>query len=86
MSYDNPLRVSYSFGEHDYGAGALTAAIDQPDGKRGRVVDIHVSATETFTDTTTEGFLTAKSSVTCSCGCSCVAFIIEDGCVTNFCT
>lgn len=57
MAYDNPLRISYSFGSVDFGAGDSTFAIDQPAGKRGVVADMHVSVTETFTDDTTSGFV-----------------------------
>ena len=56
--YENPVRISYYFGAHDFGAGAGAFAIKPPKGKkRGRVVDIHLAPTETFTQTTTPGYV-----------------------------
>ena len=54
-SYDNPQIESYSFGEHDFGAGGDSLAVNGPAKMRGRLLDIIVSATETFTNDTTEG-------------------------------
>lgn len=58
MSYDLPTRVSYSFGSHDFGAGAGAYAIKPPPGKKlGNVVDIHLAPSETFTQVTTPGYV-----------------------------
>lgn len=57
-SYDNPLVITYPMGFHDFGAGAGALAIRRPAGyKRARVLDIHVAVKETFTQTTTPGFV-----------------------------
>lgn len=55
--YDNPITITYSLGEHDFGAGGDALAIKGPTGKSGRLVDIGVMVTETFTATTTAGFV-----------------------------
>lgn len=52
MSYDNPLRVSYSFAAIDFGT-TKTRYIRGPAGKRGRVVDATLSVTTLFTAVTT---------------------------------
>ncbi len=59
MSYENPTRVSYNFGSHDFGAGAGAHAVKPPKGKKnGRVVDIHLGPiSETFTQVTTPGYV-----------------------------
>lgn len=55
MSYEIPTAViSYSFGEIDFGAGDVALEIKGLSGKKGRLVDIHVAATETFNSVTTE--------------------------------
>lgn len=53
MSYSNPDRRSYGWGIHDFGSGGESYSITGPKGKTGRLVAIHVAATETFTTTTT---------------------------------
>lgn len=56
--YDNPLTVSYSMGEHDFGAGGDALAIQRPYGTNfARLREIHVAVTETFTADTTAGFV-----------------------------
>jgi len=52
MSYDNPLRVTYSFAAMDFGT-TKTRYIRGPAGKRGRVVDATLSVTTLFTAVTT---------------------------------
>jgi len=54
MSYSNPNRMCYSFGAIDFGAGGDVTSIQGPAGKAGRLVEIMVAATETFTATTTQ--------------------------------
>ncbi len=54
MSYDNPQTISYSIGEYDFGAASQSLSVKGPSGSAGRLIDICVSATETFTSTTTE--------------------------------
>jgi len=55
MSYSNPVTAVYSYGEHDFGAASETFRFKGPAGKKGYLVDVNVSATEVFTNTTTEG-------------------------------
>lgn len=56
--YDNGIVVTYSFGEHDFGAGGDALAIKPPTGyTRGRILDVGVMVTETFTNTTTPGYV-----------------------------
>ena len=57
MSYDNPRRLMYSFGEHDFGAGSESLSIKGPVGLKGTLKSIQCNATETFTATTTAGFV-----------------------------
>lgn len=57
MSYDNAQIITYSLGLHDFGAGSDDLAIKGPTGKKGRIVDIGVMVTETFTATTTPGYV-----------------------------
>jgi hypothetical protein len=57
-SYDNPMRISKSFGLHDYGAGGLSSAIAVPAGaSRCRIESIALSATETFNAVTTQAYV-----------------------------
>ena len=58
MSYSNPHVATYTFGEHDFGAGGDALAIKSPKGfESGRIVDIGVMVTETFTAVTTPAFV-----------------------------
>lgn len=58
MSYDNPLRASYTFNDVDIGAGDATLGVIANGGKTGRVVDITLTGvTEAFTADTTAGFV-----------------------------
>ena len=56
MSYSNPNRRSYVFPSVDYGAGDSSHSLRGPAGKTGTLVDIHLSATETFNSVTTDGY------------------------------
>lgn len=59
-AYDTPVYVTYSYEQHDFGAGGDTKEIVGPAGMRGKIVDIHLSnVTETFSNTTTEGAVQA---------------------------
>lgn len=50
MSYADPDRRQYSFGLVDFGAGAnVSLSLQGPKGKAGRLVSIHLTATEVFT-------------------------------------
>lgn len=56
--YDNALPISYNLGLIDFGAGTVALAIQPPVGKTfGRIEDIHVAVTETFTTDTTPGYV-----------------------------
>ena len=58
MSYSNPLTITYVVGEHDFGAGGDALAIKAPAGyENGRIRDVGVMVTETFTATTTPGYV-----------------------------
>ena len=58
MSYENALAATYSLGQHDFGAGAATYKVKPPPGfSSGRVRDIHVLVSETFTQTTTPAYI-----------------------------
>lgn len=58
MSYSNPLSMTYSLGIHDFGAGGDALAIKAPNGySKGRIIDIGVMVTETFTATTTPAYV-----------------------------
>ena len=50
MSYSNPLTITYSWSQHDFGAAAdLTHTLVGPSGKIGEIKSILASATEIFT-------------------------------------
>lgn len=55
--YTNLVPISYNFAGVDLGAGAFAREINGPAGCIGRVVDVHIAASETFTDTTTSATL-----------------------------
>lgn len=56
-SYDNMLVCSYNLGLQDIGNGDSAHAIKAPYGfKRARIIDIHGSIVETFTQVTTPGY------------------------------
>lgn len=58
MAYNNPTTVSYNLGTHDFGAGSDALAIKAPRGfTKGRIRDIGVAVTETFTATTTPAYI-----------------------------
>ena len=52
--YDDPDRITFNLGEIDFGAGGEVTSIRGPAGKQGKLVDIVVSATETFNEVTTD--------------------------------
>ena len=54
MSYDSPMRITYSRNAINFGT-STSRILRGPKGKRGRVVDINVSGTTLFTAVTTEG-------------------------------
>ena len=56
MSYIHPRPYAYSY-YHDFGAATEALVIRGPSGKRGSIKEIEVEAIETFTNTTTEGFV-----------------------------
>jgi len=62
MSYSDPRPYAYSFGEHDFGAASEAFVIRGPKGKQGSVKEVLLSATELFTNTTTEGIIELGSS------------------------
>lgn len=58
MAYDNGLTITYSLGEHDFGAGGDALAVKAPYGySKGRINDVGVMVTETFTADTTPGYV-----------------------------
>lgn len=54
MSYSNPLTITYSYGNYDFGTATEVTSLKGPSGKRGELREIIVCATETFTATTTD--------------------------------
>jgi len=62
MAYENRTPISYSLGTVDFGAGNTTHKILGPDGHTGRIVDIHLDISETFTQVTTPGYLRVGTS------------------------
>lgn len=73
--YDNLTPVSYSFAAVDFGAGDSTKKLKVPRGATmGRVLDILLAASETFTQTTTPGLVqvgdgtTADKFASLTCG------------------
>lgn len=57
-NYSAPLVLTYSLGQHDFGAGGDTHKLIGPPGHRGQLVDVHVmKVTEAFTATTTAAFI-----------------------------
>lgn len=56
MSYADPDRRIYTFANVDFGAGDSAQSFQGPKGKKGRLIDIHLSATETFNSVTTDGY------------------------------
>lgn len=57
MSYADPDRRQYSFGEIDFGDAAEVLSITGPKGAKGILHAIHVAATETFTADTTPAYV-----------------------------
>lgn len=58
MSYENAVTLNYSYNAQDIGAGDITKKIRPPRGAtRGRVESIHLYASETFTQTTTQALV-----------------------------
>lgn len=58
MAYNNPDVITYSLGSHDFGAGGADLAIKAPKGyTQGRILDVGVAVTETFTATTTPAYV-----------------------------
>lgn len=61
--YDNPRQVTYTFAQHDFGAGAATFEVKPPHGcNMGRLVEIEANIQETFTADTTAGFVRVGNS------------------------
>ncbi len=58
INYDNPMRITYYFGLHDFAAGNLASAISIPNGvEMGRIEEMHVSVTEVFNEVSSAAFL-----------------------------
>lgn len=57
--YDQPRTVTHPLPgtEHDFGAGAGAVSFKGPKGKKGRIIDVGVYVTETFTADTTPGYV-----------------------------
>lgn len=89
MSYDLPVRVSYSFPSHDFGAGAGAHAIKPPKGmSQGNVVDIQLFAiSETFNQVTTPAYVRLGTSgdadkyaeLNCGAAAATDAYNMDDG-------
>tara|TARA_R100001480_G_scaffold154263_1_gene159046 strand:+ start:33 stop:416 length:384 start_codon:yes stop_codon:yes gene_type:complete len=57
MAYDDMVVITYSWGEIDFGAGSDAVAIKGYGGKKGKILDIGVSVTETFNQVTTPAYI-----------------------------
>lgn len=58
MGYANPIQsVTYTYPSHDFGAGAGAVSFQGPDGLVGKLKDIIVHATETFTNDTLPAYV-----------------------------
>lgn len=63
MSYDNPLVITHVIPSVDFGAGGGNFAIKGPKGyENGRLMDVAVMVTETFTEDTTPGYVRVGTS------------------------
>ena len=59
-AYNNPVYTTFTYEQHDFGAGGDTKEIVGPNGFRGQIVDILLSdVTEGFTNNTAEGAIQA---------------------------
>lgn len=57
MSYSNPVERHYGISGHNFTTAATRVIKPPPRCNRGRITDIHVSVTTTFTAVTTQGFV-----------------------------
>lgn len=58
MGYSNPLHsITYTWGVHDFGAGAGAFSFKGPKGTVGRLKEITVTSTETFNAVTTPAYV-----------------------------
>jgi len=57
MSYDAKVPITYSVGEIDIGDAPEVFSIQGPSGAAGILLEVSLSATETFTATTTPGYV-----------------------------
>lgn len=53
-TYDQPFRISYPIGMHDFGTAGQTTGIRGPKGMRGRVSHVGVMVTEAFVGSSTD--------------------------------
>jgi hypothetical protein len=56
-SYSNPMRVTYSYGLYAFTSASTNTVKPSPRHPAGKVADIHVRVTVTFTQTTTPAFV-----------------------------
>ncbi|KQZ49714.1 hypothetical protein ASD54_12305 [Rhizobium sp. Root149] len=58
MGYANPIiRSTYTWNAVDFGAGNVATSFKGPNGMEGRIRELTVISTETFTNTTTQAFV-----------------------------
>lgn len=58
MGYANPQQtVTYTWPSHDFGAGGGAVSFQGPKGMQGRLKEVYVHSTETFTNTTTPAYV-----------------------------
>lgn len=56
-TYSQPVRVTYSYGLLNFATALTTTILPPPTCNAGRVVDIHVRVTTTFTQVTTPAYV-----------------------------
>jgi len=58
MAYDNPTVINYVLPAVNFGTGGGSFAVKAPSGfEHGRILDVGVAVTETFTAVTTPGYV-----------------------------
>lgn len=69
MSYDTPMRVTYSWTAQNIGAGNITRRMTPPKGMRGKIVHVSGVVTTSFVGTTTPGRIQVGDGVTANRFC-----------------
>jgi hypothetical protein len=74
MAYDNPTVLTYTLPAVNFGAGGGSFAVKAPSGfEHGRILDVGVAVTETFTAITTPGYVRLGTTTDAQIEVACVA-------------